>query len=157
MSRCKFFEYAFFLVPLKKWQDLLIRVHMGTCPECQKSLVNREIVQGITAQEIHYGSAESFWDGFEHKVREAKRSQKNATLPRLRWAYGVTVVVLFAAAAIWFALAPQIRKARIEASLNEHFCINYIRIEDKPAQAYIFKPQDSQMIIVWAQKNIRGE
>lgn len=157
MSRCKIFRYAFSLVPLKKWQDFLIRFHMEKCPDCQNSLVSLDDVQGITIQESQCADTESLWDGFEEKVREAKRNKQHVFSPRWSWAYGIAVVLVFVAATIWFVLSPQFRKTQVEESLNGHFCINYIRIENEPAQAYIFQPQDSHMIIVWAQKNISGE
>jgi len=157
MLRCKIFEYAFSLVPLKKWQDYLIRYHMERCPDCQKTLISRRDIQGITIQESQCGATESLWDGFEQKVREAKSDKQHVLNPRWSWAYGLAVVIVFGAAAIWFVLSPQFRKTRIEESLNGRFRINYMRIENEPAQAFLYQPQDSHMIIVWAQKNIRGE
>ncbi len=155
MSRCKFFGYAFTLLPLKKWQDFLIRSHMERCPECQKTLVSREDVQGITIQEKHCVDTESLWDGFEKKVRETKRSRPHVFGPR--WAYGIAAVLVIVAATIWFVLSPQFQKAQIEESFDTRFRINYLKVANKPAQAYVFQPQDSHMILVWAQKNIRGE
>jgi hypothetical protein len=157
MSRCKIFEFAFSLVPLKKWQDFLIRFHMEKCSICQKTLISREDVQGITIQENQCGDSDSQWDGFEEKVRETRSDKQQVLSPRWSWAYGMAVVLVLGAAAIWFVSSPQFRKNRIEDSLNGHFRINYMRIENKPAQAYLFQPQDSHMIIVWAQKNISGE
>jgi hypothetical protein len=130
---------------------------MEKCPECQNNLVSLDDVQGITIQESQCADTESLWDGFEAKLREAKRKEDHVYSPRWRWIYGMAFVLVFGAAAIWFVLLPQFRKTQVEESLNGHFRINYIRIENEPAQAYIFQPQDSYMIIVWAQKNISGE
>ena len=38
--------------------------------------------------------------------------------------------------------------------LVESFQINYIRVENKPAHAYIYWPQGTEMVIVWAEKTI---
>jgi hypothetical protein len=130
---------------------------MENCPNCQKTLISREDVQRITIQENQCGDSDSLWDGFEEKVRKAKSDKPQALNPLWRWAYGAAVVFVIGAVAIWFVLSPQYRKSRIEESQNGHFKINYMRIENEPAQAYLFQPQDSHMIIVWAQKNIRGE
>jgi hypothetical protein len=157
MLRCKIFGFAFSLVPLKKWQNFLIGFHMEKCPKCQNLLISREDVQGITIHENHFEDTDSIWDGFEQKVREAKTGRQHVLSPRWSWAYGIAVVLILGAAAIWFALSPQFRKNQVEESLNGHFRINYMRIENKPAQAYFFQPQDSHMIIVWAQKNTSGE
>ena len=157
MFRCKILGYVFSLVPLKKWQGFLIRFHMERCPKCQKTLISREDVQGITIQESQCGDSNSLWDGFEEKVREAKSGKQHVLSPRWNWAYGVALVLILGAVTIWLVLSPQFHKTRIEESLNGHFRINYMRIENEPAQAYLFQPQDSHMIIVWAQKNISGE
>jgi hypothetical protein len=157
MSRCNIFGYAFSLVPLKIWQDFLIRYHMEKCPECQKKLVNLEEVQGITFQESQIVETEYLWDSFEAKLGEEKRKKKHVYSPRWRWAYGMAVFVVLVAAIIWVVKTPQFRKAQVEERLNGHFRINYIRIDNKPAQAYLFQPQDSYMIFVWAQKNVSGE
>lgn len=157
MPCCKILKYAFSLLPLNKWQDFLIRFHIERCPECQKTLVSREAIQGITIQESQCGDSDSLWDGFEEKVREQKSDKKQVLSPRWSWAYGIAVVLVLGAAAVLFVLSPQFHKIRIEESLNGHFRINYMRIENEPAQAYLFQPQDSHMIIVWAQKNTGGE
>jgi hypothetical protein len=157
MSRCKIIEYAFSFVPLKKWQDFLIRSHMERCPFCQKTLISREDVQGIAVQESHCVAAESLWDGFEDKVQEARTDRPQIFRPRWNWAYGIAAVLMLISVAVWFISSPQSRKSQVEETLNGHFRINYIQVENRPAQAYIFKPQDSQMIIVWAQKNTSGE
>jgi hypothetical protein len=157
MSRCKIFGYAFSLVPMKIWQDFLIRSHMERCPNCQKTLISREAVQGITIQESQCGDSDSLWDGFKDKLRDVKNDKQHVFNPRWSWAYGIAVVLVLGAAAIWFVFSPQFHETRIEESLNGHFRINYMRIENEPAQAYLFQPQDSHMIIIWAQKNISGE
>jgi len=157
MSRCKIIWYAFAFGPLKIWQDFLIRVHIERCPDCQKKLISREAVQGITIQESQCVDADSLWNGFEQKVKKTNKNERQVFGPRRRWTYGMVVLLVFLATAIWFIVLPQLRKTRIEERINGHFRINYIRIENKPAQAYVYQPQGSQMIIVWAQKNFRGE
>jgi len=108
-------------------------------------------------QESQCGDSDFLWDGFEEKVREAKSDKQHVFRPRWSWAYGIAVGLALVAATIWLVLSPQFRSIQVEENLNGHFRINYIRIENEPAQAYIFQPQDSHMIIVWAQKNISGE
>lgn len=154
MSRCKIYVYAFSILPLKKWQDFLIRFHMERCPDCQKTLITREDVQEMTIQESQCGDTDSLWDGFKEKVGEAKSNGRQGFSPRWSWAHGIAFVMALAAVTVWFVLTPQFRKTQIEETLDGHFRINYLRIENKPAQAYIYQPQDSSMIFVWAQKNI---
>ncbi len=155
MSRCKIIEYAFSFVPLKKWQDFLIRHHMEKCPDCQRSLISREDAQDMTIQEDHCVATESVWDGFEEKVKGARREKQQIFRPRWSWAYGLAMVLVFVS--VWLVLSHQFRKSQVEESINGHFCINYIEIENKPAQTYVYHPLNSNMILVWAQKNTSGE
>ncbi len=157
MSRCKIIKYAFALVPLKRWQGFLIRVHMERCPDCQKTLISQEDAQEMIIQESQCAATESVWNGFEEKVNEAGPEGQRVIRPRWGWAYGIAVVLVFISATIWFVLSPQFRKSQVEEKLNGHFRLNYIQIENKPAQAYVYQPQDSHMILVWAQKNTSGE
>ena len=157
MLRCKILECAFSFVPLKKWQDFLIRVHMGNCLECQKTLISREDAQEMTIQESHCVATESVWDGFEEKLKQARRDKKQVLRPRWSWAYGVAIVLVFVSVSVWLVLSPQFKKSQVDEGLGGHFRINYVQIENKPAQTYVYQPQDSHMILVWAQKNTSGE
>lgn len=157
MSRCKIIGYAFPLLPLKKWQDLLIRFHMERCSDCQKTLISREAVQGMTIQESQCGATESLWDGFEEKVKEARNDNQQVFRPRWSWTYGLAIALVSVSVVVWFIVSLLFRTDRLEEGLNGHFRINYIQVENKPAQAYVYQPQDSHMILVWAQKNTSGE
>jgi hypothetical protein len=157
MPRCKILGYAFAMIPVKKWQDFLIRHHMERCPECQNGLATLEDVRGIMIPESQCQESVTSWDGFQAKLKKEKKKEKPLYRSRWRWAYAMAGLVVLVAAAIWVIKTPPFRKSQLEERLSGHFRINYIRIENKPAQAYVYQPQDSNMIIVWAQKNIRGE
>ncbi len=157
MPRCKILSYAFAMIPLKKWQDFLIRHHMERCPECQNGLATVEDVRGIIIPESQCQEIATSWDGFQAKLKKGEREEPHLYSSRWRWAYAMAGLVVLAAAAILVIKTPPFHKAQLEERLIGHFRINYIRIENKPAQAYVYQPQDSNMIIVWAQKNIRGE
>ena len=43
-------------------------------------------------------------------------------------------------------------KAPSENPLEGQFQINFIEIENEPAQAYVFRPQDSNTYFVWVEK-----
>jgi hypothetical protein len=144
-------------LPLKKWQDYLIRSHMEGCPDCQETLIRREDVQGMTIQENQCVATETVWDGFAEKVKQTRTEKPQVFRPRWSWAYGLAVALVSASVALWFVLSPQFRKSQVEESLNGRFRINYIQIENKPARTYVYQPQDSHMILVWAQKNTSGE
>jgi hypothetical protein len=130
---------------------------MERCSDCQKTLISREDVQGMTIQEIQCETTEVVWDVFEEKLKEARTDTRQAIRPRWNWAYGIAVALVSVSLVIWFILSPQFRESQVEESLNGRFRINYIQVENKAAQAYVYQPQDSYMILVWAQKNSSGE
>jgi len=58
-------------------------------------------------------------------------------------------VVVMVAVLIYKTFTP----SRIQQKeLTKTFQINYLKIENEPAQAFIFQPKDSDLIIIWAEK-----
>jgi hypothetical protein len=47
--------------------------------------------------------------------------------------------------------------SRKSPDLAERFQINYIKIDNKPARAFLFQLQESNMIFIWAEKINEGE
>lgn len=156
MSRFKILGYVFSMIPLKKWQDYLIRL-IERCPENKNYLATVEEVREIMIEESQCQESTSLWDGFQAKLKEAKATEKSVRSLRWRWAYGAAVLAVLFVATIWIVNTPSFREGQVEERLNGNFRINYIRVEDRAAQPYVYQPQGSHMIIVWAQKNIRGE
>jgi hypothetical protein len=58
----------------------------------------------------------------------------------------------FATAALVFFFRPAPPSGAAEANEADQFQINYAMIADEPAQTYIFKPHDSDVVIIWAGK-----
>jgi len=157
MSNCKIAEFLFAVFPLKKWQDFLIRHHMQDCPQCQEKLAQRDVILDLLIGEEHFTDTEALWAGFKSKLKEEKRKDRQIRSPRWKWAYGVVAAFVIVAGIVVVSNISRLTDGEGEEMSKAHFRINYIRIEGKPAQAYLFKPQGTDMIIVWAQKNMGGE
>jgi hypothetical protein len=71
---------------------------------------------------------------------------------RRKWWYSLAgaLTVILAGALIY--LGVDHRKSGTEIHNPESFCIQYIKVNDQPAQAFLFQPKDSDMIFVWAEK-----
>ena len=72
----------------------------------------------------------------------------------LRWAAAGAglITAAFATAALVFFFRPAPPSGAAEANEADQFQINYAMIADEPAQTYIFKPHDSDVVIIWAGK-----
>lgn len=153
MLRCKIFDFFFFVFPLKSWQDFLIRRHFQKCPVCQEKLTSMEEAKSFLIQESEVESLEVSWPAIRGKLSEEKRKDKHVFWPRLKWIAGAATLCAAIVIGIWLYLVYTPDKGPSEEDLGERFQINYIKIGDKPARAFLFYPHDSNMIIVWAEKN----
>ncbi len=153
MFRCKITHFFFNIFPLKAWQSFLIRHHIQGCPDCQKELASTEDVRSLFIREDEAGSIEEVWPAIKAKFSD-KRGKKQIFLwPRLRWIAGAAGLFAVVAIGVWLYFSNPADKSPQEKDLAERFRINYIRVENKPANAFLFRPHDSKMIIIWAEKN----
>jgi len=152
------------ILPFRAWKGWLLRHHMESCPGCRKRLVSREEARLLLVQVDDVGDLDRFWPSIKEKLGEkAKKDEKNllskpamAKMWRLA-AAAVTVLLIAAAVNFWL-----LRKPRLDTPLQggpgpaetEQVQIHYVKIDNEPAQTFIFQPRDSNIIIVWAGKNI---
>ncbi|MBE0460061.1 MAG: hypothetical protein IBX60_00235 [Candidatus Aminicenantes bacterium] len=113
-----------------------------------------EEVKPFLIEESEAGSIEGVWPEIKKKLNQEKRKKPRSLWFRLKWAFGIASFLIAAAAGIWFYRTLALDKTYLKENLVERFQINYIRIENKPARAFLFQPHDSEMIVVWAEKNI---
>lgn len=154
MGKCKLYEILFNLFPVKSWQDFIIRHHFDGCPSCQKRLALVDEVRSVLLATDKIKNIEDFWPEFTRSVKEGTKKEKFILRPLQRWAYGAVALIAVIIAGAWFMF---IAKPAGVSDFPERFKINYIRIEDKPARAYLFQPKDSNTIFVWAEKDTEGE
>ena len=153
MSRCKITHFLFNIFPLKMWQGLLIRRHIQKCPNCQEELTDMEEVRSLFIKEDGAENTEDFWSALKVKLSAKKEKKRIFLRPRYHWIAGVAGLFAVVVIGIWLFFFYSPDKNPQEKNLAERFRINYIRIENKPAKAFLFHPHDSKMIIIWAEKN----
>lgn len=153
MFRCKITHFFFNIFPLKVLQSFLIRHHIRKCPDCQKELASMEDVRSLFIREDEAESIEEVWPVLKAKFSDKKEKKQIFLWPRLRWIAGVAGLLAVVAIGVWLYFSYPPDKNPQEKDLAERFRINYIRIENKPATAFLFRPYDSKMIIIWAEKN----
>lgn len=154
MFKCKLINILFYIFPLKIWQDFLICCHFEHCRSCQQKIASKEEAKTILAGESQIENSDRFWLKIKPRLAKTEKKAKFAFRPWLKWA---AATALMAAAVITFVWMYSLKTPAKNASgqnQGKRFQINYLRVENKPARAFIYKPQDSTMIIVWAEKNI---
>ncbi|MGD2246149.1 MAG: hypothetical protein PVI11_06355 [Candidatus Aminicenantes bacterium] len=152
MFRCKFINFLFTVLPIKSWQGFLIRRHIQKCPACLSRLADVEEVKPLLIQESEFEDLESVWPAVKARIDEGR---KEGQVPLWRWWKWVTAAaVLFVAVAVWLWFFSPFSPGNgpSEEPLAGQFQIDYIEIENEPAQAYIYRPQDSNTYFVWVEK-----
>jgi hypothetical protein len=152
MFRCRMVNFLFSIIPLKIGQDFLLRKHIQNCPSCQENLASLEETKSLLIQEGEVGDLEGLWPKVKVQLAKEKRKEKVFRLPRWGWAVGGAGLIAVVIIGLWLFWSAHLGKPSEE--LGRPFQIKYIRVHDKPARAYLFQPQDSNMIIIWAEENI---
>jgi len=154
MLNCRIVEILFSIVPLNLWKDMLIRHHILKCSRCQGFLVDIKEVKTLLLQEKGTENLEGIWPEIKTRIRAERETKRSFSRPRLRWAISVAILLVLITSGIWFSLVKLDNKKASEQSIARSFQINYIKIGNKPANAYLYQPKDSEMIFIWAEKNM---
>lgn len=168
MPHFKLMELLFRLAPFPSWKAGLLRGHIERCPECERCLASREEARRILVQDRDVRDLDRFWPAISDRIRGIQPSlEPNAGMareatarPRAGWhwtaaASGLILAVVLTLALVNFLRSPSAPGgAGIAAGDVDQVQIHYVRIDNEPAQTFIFKPHDSDVVIVWAGKNI---
>jgi len=154
MLRCRITAFLVSALPIRPLQGLMIRVHADRCPNCRDGLAGRDEVRRLLVQQREGGEPSLLWAALEPRLsgRAAARSLPFWRRHPLASSAASALAVL---AALILVFKPSFRAAKTaDLSILNVFQIRSISIDDQPADAYLFCPQDSDMIIVWAEKKI---
>ncbi len=169
----------FRVLPFDAWKDALLRGHMENCPACRRRLASREEARSVLVRSEDAGIPGGFWPAIADRIGGCEiaaaaplagiaRAAEPVPEPR-RWAWrwaaavsGTALAVVLTIALIRFLGAPAsvpgasgtAEAAAPAESGMDQVRIHYVRIDNAPAQTFIFKPHDSDVVIVWAGKNI---
>jgi len=155
MVSCKIVNALYAAVPSRLFRDFLIRAHLEKCAGCQARLVSRHEAEALFIKPEQVGAAGDLWQKIDLRAgRETVAPRKRPAGLRWEWAAGAATFLVLAAASLWLLRDVQTVAVRADyARPADRFEINYINVGGAPAQAYIYQPAGSDMIIVWAGKN----
>ncbi len=155
MTSCNAAELLYRLVPVRPWRALLIRVHFERCPRCQKELAGAAEVRSLLAQEADCQLTQPLWEDISRSLAAGDQvtAEKPRPLPASRpWAWAAAGIVLAVLAGYWALRDFRPMKVAPGAGTPARFELEYVRVGGRPAEAYVYQPQGSDMIIVWAGK-----
>jgi hypothetical protein len=151
MLKCRWIDFLFSVLPIKRWQDFLVRRHIQNCPECQDKLATVEEARELFVPESEIENLQGVWPAIQSRQDE-RRGQKPQAQRRWRWAFAAAFLFIVLAGAVWLYLAVGPGKGSPEPPFAEQFQINSIEIDNQPAQAFVYHPRDSKTYFVWVEK-----
>lgn len=156
MAFCRTVEFLYRAVPVRVFQDLLIRTHMEGCERCRARLASLEEARGLFVRAADVGPVDELWRRLSAEtVRTQARPGKSAAWngPAWRWATAAAMALVVAVTGFW--LLDRIEKTAPlgpVASAEEGFRLGYVNVGGAPAQTFIYQPLGSDTVFVWAQR-----
>jgi hypothetical protein len=158
MDFCRTVEGLYAALPLRPFRDWLIRTHMERCPRCQERLLSREEARRLLVRPEETGDAEALWRRItEETVRAVPAPDVRPRGGRLAW-QGAAVFAMTAAMVIGgFWVLRETGGPGFEARAAAppgRFEIAYVKVGGAPAQTFVYQPQGTDTVFVWAGKNL---
>jgi hypothetical protein len=156
MDFCSTVDRLYRAVPLRWFRDRLIRSHMERCPRCQARLLSRDEAVSLLVGPAAVGPADRLWPGISRRVEPAGAAR--GTVPESRgwfWRWAAPAAMAAAVALTGFWVLRQVERPGMEAAagaLAERFTLDYVNVGGAPAQTFIYQPQGTDTVFVWASK-----
>jgi anti-sigma factor RsiW len=170
MRHTRWIEFFYRILPFYSWKDALIRGHVERCPDCGRRLATPDEARRALVQAGGVGDTERLRRAVANEIagldpslvltpgRKGKPETSGIAVSpaKTAWRWAAAAGGLFLAVFVTFALVRYFQSTPASGALaapdSGQFQINYVRIADEPAQTFIFKPHDSDVVIVWAGK-----
>jgi len=173
MMHSKMMDLLYDLLPFHAWKAVLLGGHIENCPACSQRLASREEARRLLVQAGDVGDLDGLWPAVSERMDKARPAlTPDAGVARIsevsrkskflnagwRWAAAGAGFLAAAFMVVWLVQyfgPPAVRGGSgMAAGELEQVQIHYVRIDNEPAQTFIFKPHDSNVVIVWAGKNL---
>jgi len=156
MASCRTVDRLYAALPLRPFRDWLIRTHMDRCPRCQAGLLSREEAKTLLVGPDQVGGTDRLWRRIAGEAVCAGSSARSLPSPAgavWRWAAAAAMAAAIALTGFW--LLREVGRSGPEATLVAaagRFRIDYVRVGGEPAQTFIYQPQGTDTVFVWASR-----
>jgi len=156
MDFCNTVDLFYRAVPLPRFRDWLIRVHIERCPRCQARLLSRDEAISLLVGPDEVGEAVRLWQRISRQVDPAAPVHEPAPGQEgnfWRRATVTAMVLVVALTGFWFLRQverPGISVAAVAPA--ERFELDYVNVGGAPAQTFVYQPQGTDTVFVWASK-----
>jgi len=129
---------------------------MDRCPRCQARLLSREEAKGLLVAPGTVGNADALWQRILSRAGGLAPVPEPATARAglvWRWAAAAGMAAVVAVTGFW--LLREIERPGFDAGAIApagRFQIDYVNVDGAPAQTFVFQPQGTDTVFVWASK-----
>jgi hypothetical protein len=142
------------LLPFRSGLSSRLRRHLEQCPECQERMASIQEARAATVSRNELGQVKDFWPRFALSLKSPRAGESFGIGWRWSWALGLAGFLALAIVGLFF-FAPS--SSREVLSSGVKLRVNYVRMYEEPAQAFIFQTQDANSTFVWVEKPKPGE
>ncbi|MDH4272025.1 MAG: hypothetical protein OEW18_08625 [Candidatus Aminicenantes bacterium] len=141
------------ILPFGSRWSARLRRHLELCRKCQEGMASVEDARTATIPKEKIEIAIDFWPALRRRLEREKPGKQ--ARPRMSWRWALGAAGFLAAAAIGlFLLRPGEKN---DPASGIKLRINYVKMYEEPAQAFIFHTQDVNSTFVWVEKQNSGE
>jgi len=157
MAFCKMVDVIYAALPLRPLRAFLIRSHMESCPRCQARLLGRAEAEKLFVTSDRVGMPEALWERISSQAGRGMLVPEVLPAPAgagWRWATAAATAAVVAVTGFW--LLREIEKPGFGPGFvgaADRFQIDYVNVGGAPAQTYVYQPQGTDTVFVWATKN----
>ncbi len=158
MAFCRMVDIIYAALPLRPLRAFLIRSHMESCPRCQSRLLSRAEAGKLFVSSDDVGMPANLWG---RVTTQAGRGTPIPEAPLVqpagagwRWAAAVSTAAVVAVTGFWL-LREIDRQSFDPGSIRaaNRFQLDYVNVGGAPAQTFVYQPQGTDTVFVWAIKN----
>lgn len=157
MAYCRMVDFIYAVLPFRPLRAFLIRSHMESCPRCQSRLLSLAEAGRLFVRSDRVGMPADLWGRISSHAERANPVPEASSSPAgvgWRWAAAAATALVVAVTGFW--LLREIGRPGFgpgSAGAGDRFQIDYVNVGGTPAQTFIFQPQGSDTVFVWAMKN----
>ena len=157
MAFCRIVDLIYVVLPLRPLRAFLIRSHMDSCPRCQSHLLSRAEAGRLFVSSDRVEMPADLWGRISSQAERATAVPEAPPAPAAagwRWATAAATAAVVAVTGFW--LLREIDRQGFDPGLvgaADRFQIDYVNVGGAPAQTFVYQPQGTDTVFVWAIKN----